>query len=285
VITLGSVDIPFLSRKVMFDSYLEDVFGKRYVLKQQFEITPQKSFQSLSFTDEHQALQFIRRLRAPHNFWQKSLHKTSRITFKHVKPVQLHAERQVSQLLYRKQLFIYELPNLSQNNSGSEKRSVEKNNGDKYTFSHSSSLLVAAPLDLVDINTKADAEKLIHEINPNKEQLEQIASELDIPKSASGDTAETTKLVVAAMVSKEVVVSVQKKLSIPPKPEKESEVVASDKPVALGPEAAVAVTAVVAVDPMSNINQKSQADTLKKASDEGKPFCEECEKAKKSSGE
>jgi len=264
----------------MFDSYLEDVFGKRYVLKQPFDITPQSSLTSLKFTSEGQAFSFICRLRGSQNFWQRTLSNIPCISAKQTNTKSNHSERQISQLLYRQQLFIYELAHFSKDSSDAYKRSVETSNGDKYTFSHASTLLVAAPLDLVDLNTKADAEKLLQEISPDDEQLEQIASELNIQKPASASSAVTKELIVAAIVSSEVVVSVQKKRARPPMPDKESATVAADKPVALGPEAAVTVSAAATVDAMSNINQKSQADTLKSASEDGKPFCEECEKAK-----
>jgi len=264
----------------MFDSYLEDLFGKRYVLKQPFDITPQSSLNSLEFTDEGQAFQFICRLRASHNYWQRTLSNIPSVSAKQTFVKSHSSERQISQLLYRKQLYIYELANFSRDSSDSNKRSVEVANGDKYTFSHASTLLVAAPLDLVDLNTKADAEKLLSEINPDDKQLDEIAKELNIEKPASASTAVTKELIVEAIVANEVVVSVQRKLARPPMPDKESATVAVDKPVALGPEAAVAVSAAVTVDAMSNINQKSQAETLKSASEDGTPFCEECEKAK-----
>jgi len=264
----------------MFDSYLEDVFGKRYVLKQPFDIASQGSLTSLKFTSEGQAFQFICRLRTSQNYWQRTISNIPSISAKQTNTKSNYSERQISQLLYRKQLFVYELANFSKDSADSYKRSVETGNGDKYTFSHASTLLVAAPLDLVDLNTKADAEKLLQDISPNDEQLEQIASELNIQKSASASSAVTKGLIVEAIVANEVVVSVQKKLASPPMPTEESTAAAVDKPVSLSPEATVTITAAAAVDPMSNINQKSQADTLKNASEDGKPFCEECEKAK-----
>ncbi len=267
----------------MFDSYIEDVFGKRYVLKQPFELSTQKSFKSLSFENEYQALQFLKRLRVPLNFWQRSLSKVSYLPSENVKSISQHAERQVSKLLYRNQISIYELENYSRDNTNSEKRTVEKSNGDQYTFSHVSTLLVAAPLDLININSKADAEKLLQDIDPDKEQLNQIAKEFKLTNIDGADSDTTSKLIVEAMVTQDVVVSVQKKLSIPPKPTIESDVTAADKPVSLAPESTLAVIAATATDIMSNINQKSQADTLKKASEDGQPFCEECENAKAAS--
>jgi len=264
----------------MFDSYIEDVFGKRYILKQQSELTTQQSFKPLRFTDESQAFQFLKRLRVPVDFWQRSVGRISHVPFENSKSANFQTERQVSKLLYRKQLSIFELQNFGKNSGDSQKRSVEQSNGDKYTFSHVSTLLVSAPLKLIDINSKADAEKLLQDLSPDNQQLNQIAKELNLSTLDNTDSAATSKLIVEAMVANDVVVSVQKKLASPPMPTKESEVAAADKPVALGPEAAVAVAAPVTVDAMSNVNQKSQAETLKKASEDGKPFCEECEKAK-----
>lgn len=264
----------------MFDSYLEDVFGKRYVLKQSSEITAKATLPSLRFTNQTHAFQFVQGLRVSQNYWQRAISRIPSISARLTCSNPYHSEQQISQLLHRKQLFIYELADFDRDSSNSSKRSVETANGDKYTFSHASTLLVAAPLDLIELNTKADVEKFLADISPNDKQLDQIASELKIEKPVSGGSAKTKELIAEALVASEVVVSVQKKLASPPMPTNESATLVVDKPVSLAPEATIAVAAAIVEDPMSNINQKSQADTLSKASEDGTPFCEECEKAK-----
>ncbi len=268
----------------MLNTYLQDKFGKRYILKTQSELVSKASFQAIPFKNESQAFQFIRQLRVPTNYWSRVTARISTAPISTIQVTQHQAERQVCKLLCRKQVSIYELVGFSSKGTGSQKRSFEKPNGDKVTFSHASTLLVASNIDVVDINTPAEAEKTIADLPSDKDELLALATSLQIQASATNSPEEIKSSIASSLVSKEVVVTVQPKLSIPPKPTQITDVIAADKPVELAPEAEPAIAAsIVAIDGLSNINQKSQAETLKKASEEGKPFCEECEAAKQES--
>lgn len=263
----------------MLDTYIEDTFGKRYVLKRLSDLSSNKSFKALNFSDESQAHQFINKLRTPQDYWLKTVTKLGTFSTRQNTPSKLHAERLISQLLCRKQLFIYELSVTNQSGSSAVKRSIKKASGDSYTFIPVSSLLIAQPRELVSISTKADAEKLLNELSPDEVKLKEIYKELNI--SSSGTGSRSTEELVTAIVSGEIVVAINKPLASPPARETETEVAAVDKPAELSPDAgSIAANQAAPADPMSNINQKPQADTLAKASEEGTPFCEECEKAK-----
>ena len=262
----------------MLDTYLEDTFGKRYVLKRQSDLTSQKSFKALNFSDESQAYQFVAKLRTPQGHWLKIISKLGSFSTHQNISANVRAERIISQLLCRKQISIYELA-LTDQTGSSIKCSIQKGNGDSYTFIPVSSLLIAQPRELVEINSTADAQKLLNELAPDGEKLKELSKELNI---ASAETSsQISKNLVTAIVTGEVVIAVNKPVASPPQREAETEIAAADKPAELSPNAgAVTVTHAELSDPMSNINQKPQADTLAKASEEGTPFCEECEKAK-----
>lgn len=263
----------------MLDTYIQDTFGKRYVIKRQSDLSSNKSFKALNFSDENQAYQFIHKLRTPQDYWLKTVSKLGTFSTRQNTPSKLHAERLICRLLCRKQLFIYELSGANQGGSSAVKRSIKKASGDTYTFIPVSSLLIAQPRELVNVNTKADAEKLLNELSPDEVQLKEIYKELNISSSDTG--SQSTEKLVAAIVSGDIVVAINKPLASPPTRETETEVATADKPAELSPDAGVVtVNQAAPADPMSNINQKPQADTLVKASDEGTPFCEECEKAK-----
>lgn len=265
----------------MFDSYIDDVFGKRYILKRQSDLTSQKSFKALSFSDENSAYQFLNRVRAPLDYWQKTLSKLGNTSPAKSRSTNLCAQHTVGSLLYRKQLFLFELDGNSQQNTSASKRSLPKSNGDTYVFSHVSSLLVAEPTEVITVHSKADAKKLINELSPSDEDLKQLTSELNISTQESQGGSATKNKLIEALVAGEIIVNVRKPLASPPERETETEVNTADKPAELGPDSgAVTVKQAAANDPMSDINQKSQAETLEKAAEDGKPFCEECEKAK-----
>lgn len=265
----------------MLNTYLHDKFGKRYILKKQSELVSNAAFQPMLFNNESQALQFVRQLKVPTGYWSKITAGISAAPITTIQNTQLKDERQICKLLCKKQVSIYELVGFSNTGSSSHKRSFEKSNGDKVTFSHASTLLVASNQGVVDVNSPADAEKAIADLPADKKELLALATSLNIQVSSVNSSEEIKQSISAALISKEVVVTIQPKLSIPPKPTQASEVIAADKPVALAPETeAAAITIVAAIDAMSNINQKSQAETLKSAAEEGKPFCEECEAAK-----
>ena len=216
----------------MLDTYLEDTFGKRYVLKRQSDLTSQKSFKALNFSDESQAYQFVAKLRAPQGHWFKIISKLGSFSTHQNISSKVRAERIISQLLCRKQIFIYELALTNQTGS-SIKRSVQKDNGDSYTFIPVSSLLVAQPREMVNIGTAEDAKKLLDELKPGENKLKELTKELDI--SIASTAPQATEKLVAAIVSGEVVVSINKPIASPPKRETDTGVTAADKPVGLGP--------------------------------------------------
>ena len=109
----------------MLDTYIEDTFGKRYVLKRQSDLTSQKSFTAMSFSDESQAYQFINKLRTPHDYCSKTISRLGTLSARKPSTSNLHAERIISQLLYRKQIFIYEVSASSLSNASAIKRSIQ----------------------------------------------------------------------------------------------------------------------------------------------------------------
>jgi len=265
----------------MFDSYIDDVFGNRYILKKQSDLTLQKSFSALNFADEMSAHHFISRLRAPLDYWQKLVTKAGYQTSSKTRSTSSEVVRLVSQLIYRKQLYLFELDSGLQGSSSPSKRSLSKNNGDTYVFSHVSSLLISQPREVVAVTDKKAAEKLIDELSPSPEQLNQISKELNISTLESRDSSVTKDRLVEALVAGDVVINLRKPLASPPQRQTETEVSAVDKPVELSPDAGtVSIKQDAANDPMSNIDQKTQAETLVKAAEEGTPFCEECAKDK-----
>jgi len=263
----------------MLETYIEDIFGKRYILKRQSDLNSQQSLKSLEFSDELNANRFLSKLRTPQDYWQKTISKLGRTASGNTQTSTHQAERLASQLLFKKQLFIFELKRSAGSSTSVSKRSLSKSNGDTYVFSHVSSMLVSLPREVLTLHNKEEAEKILNELNPDEKQLKQLAKELDIKTLESSGREATTEKLVGALVAGEIIINVRKPLASPPPRETDTSVSAADKPAELGPDAGtIAVKETATIDPVSNINQKSQADTLAKASEEGTPFCEECEK-------
>ncbi len=303
--------IKYRHREAMIEQKLEDTFGKRYIIKARRQSSEIKTSQPVTFSSEHQAYLFVRRLRAPYGYWDRTLYAvSSSIPLVNETSVTQNSAKQVSEHLYRKRMFVYELHDYSGTDTGVQKRSIEKSNGDKYTFNHPSSLLISNTLQPIKVANQAAAEALLSNIIQDKapspvasassndsktvksisekkgieksdEKINTLAQSLNLTtpnKGAANDVAISKQLIIEALVTGAVIVTEQKRLATPPKPAELLPATAADKPPTASSSAFVASSIPEVV---SKVNLKSQADTLIKAAEDAVPFCEECEKKAK----
>lgn len=263
----------------MLDTTLEDTFGKHYAIRQFQQSTPHNTLEPLDFAGISQAFSFISRLRVPHGYWLRTLSSIEKASLSsiHTKSTagRTGPEHRISEYLYQKRLFIYELVNSS---SDLSKRSIEHDNGDRYTFHHVSALLLSSTPQTHELRSESAAQALLSELPYSEKQLDELASALNLSPAQGGTSSET---IIAALTAGEIIVSKQPKLNAPAEPEVVSGTTRADKPMQASPPAAASPSSSPAAAPEeSPLDNKTQAATLEKAAVDGAPFCKECAKAK-----
>lgn len=256
----------------MLTTAIEDIFGNRYIVKQRHQITPSNQCVTpVSFSSILQATQFVKRLKTPVDFWKKLSVEPNNRRKANASP----AYENIAQQLVRGNYLVFELGNKELASQGYAAAAVEQPNGDRYTFAPASALLTAPAANTLETTSEKEAADALEKLGASDEQLEAIAKSLSItPANPSEGNLKAT--IVAALVAGQIVVIEQKKLSAPPKLPAESSVDSKDKPVELAPEAEAAPVQQEANE-KSTIDEPSQADTLRSASENAAALCEECE--------
>ncbi|HED35951.1 MAG TPA: hypothetical protein ENJ08_17280 [Gammaproteobacteria bacterium] len=270
----------------MLDLILKDTFGKYYIIKTSRQNTARGLLQALNFTDKNRAFSFACNLCVPHGYWRLILYSVERgnLSSIHAKSTsgRHSAEHRIAEYLYRRRVYIYELVNYSASKGSQGKRSFEQRNGDRYTFSHVSTQLLASAQQPIELDSEADIGKLLWDLSFNEKQLNELAQALNLVGAENTGGAQSRDLVIGAIMAGEIIVRHQPKPSTPPKPLELLEPTAADRPMQ-GPASSSATEPVAptAAAPPGNVpDPRTQAETLEKAAEDGVPFCEECEKAK-----
>ncbi|VAW73620.1 hypothetical protein MNBD_GAMMA10-1201 [hydrothermal vent metagenome] len=223
----------------MLDISLEDTFGKRYVIKTFQQNTHQGALQPLKFSDKNRAFSFVCGLRVPHGYWQRTLGSIERgsLSSFHCKSDsgQSSPEHRISQYLYYKRIYIYELVNSRAHKDAQGSRSFEQSNGDRYTFNHVSAQLLAGPHQYVALNSETDIADLLRELPCDERQLDELARSLDLGGTPGSGNGHSRARISAGIMAGEIIVSVRPKRVIPPEPVVLQALTAADRPMVVEP--------------------------------------------------
>lgn len=262
---------------------IKDNFGKHYALKTiRDPITP-SSLKAETFSDLEFTRIFVDGLDIPHDYWSSILESLN------IAPSQRSYQgrqilHQISELFLDGTIRLYPVKNLNSSENNVKNRAIKTSNNVTYTFSPASTLLTSSPREVKYFPNRRDAEKFLAELAPDEEKLKMLATELEVkaPKTASSNPTELSAAIATALVDRSVIVMVDR-VSSPPKVEKlESAPGPGSQVVDLPPASESAPAEPANDDSLVDDNQKSQAETLVQASEEGTPLCEVCEQAKAS---
>jgi len=290
----------------MLDLILKDTFSRRFLIKASRQNTAGGLLQPLKFTDKNRAFSLVCGLCVPHGYWSQTLHSIERgnLSSIHTKSTSGRdsAEHRIAQYLYHKRIYIYELVNYNLNKDNLSNRSFEQSNGDSYTFSHVSAQLLASTQQPIELQSESAIGRLLWSLSCNEKQLNELAQALDLGGAentggAQTGGAESRERIIAAILAGEVIVSLQPKVSTPPKPlelllptvadrsmqgppSSPADSVTEPASVTGSVAAGAATAAAIAAVPASIPDPRTQGEILEKAAEDGAPSCEECEKAR-----
>jgi hypothetical protein len=211
----------------MLNAYIiKDEFGQRYVLKTSAVHLAQSSFKAKSFWNSESTQSFVQKLNVTHAYWQGLLQQFSTVPSLHTLQRQ-QIEKHVSELLITGQIFLYPIANQKQDEHAPQKRAIKSSDNVTYLFAASSTLLTSTPREVKHFSSKKEADKFLKELATDDEKLKTIASELDIdvPTTASVNSAELYTAISTALAAGTVVVLVDRVSSAPSSTSSNSETV------------------------------------------------------------
>jgi len=211
---------------------LKDHFGQYYKIQTSKDKPAPLPLEAEVFRSNAQATQFINNLKAPISFWSKIVNSET-LLLKSISNEKLLKE-QVAELFSRGKIkaFKIDIPSLSQH--APEKRTVKDSNKNTHTFVPASSLLITNPREVKKFTNTAEANKYLKELSPKKEELQNLAKELDLPVTVADN--ELLALVAEGLAAGTIVVVVDR-YSAPPSSGAEADgAVHSDKDASKGPE-------------------------------------------------
>jgi len=199
---------------------IKDEFGQRYVLKTSAVHLAQSSFKAKSFWNSESTQSFVQKLNVTHAYWQSLLQQFSTVPSLHTLQSQLQSqqiEQHVSELLITGQIFLYPIANQKQDEHAPQKRAIKSSDNVTYLFAASSTLLTSTPREVKYFSSKKEADKFLKDLAPDDEKLKTIASELgiDVPTTASVNSAELYGAISKSLAAGTVVVLVDRVSSVP----------------------------------------------------------------------
>lgn len=218
----------------ILNSVLKNRFGKHYKVQLPHEMNTQLNLKSEIFWNEVSTRQFVKDLTAPEGYWREIVAKTdthsSSFTTQEI-------ESKVSELMLGGKIKLYpvDIPDIVEHPP--EKRVIKKQDAN-YRFASKSSLLISKPTEIKIFSNEKDAINFLREIGADDEELQTIASELNIElqSTASIDNSSARPAISKAMAAGDVVIIVDKTSSVPPSQQsKTTDYDTNNQDVGLGP--------------------------------------------------
>ncbi len=208
---------------------LSDNFGRLYRLLTPRDTRPHTALQAERFFSETQALRFLRQLTVPHGFWHH-IQQRAALEFN---PVSNENQllKQLSQMLYRGRIQVYHVDEV--NSPATRSMAFTDESKTRYAIKPVSHLLIKREKEILHFSDEQEARTFIEESGLDEKQLNELIQENKLPRGKS-----VTHTVAAALVSGELVVTVDRFSHAPPLPTDSTDASALhiDKYVPLGPE-------------------------------------------------
>jgi len=235
------------------------------------------SVKSETFTDKNTAFHFVMNLQVPLFFWENFAQGNSFFSYSNWKNTNPHAtiEHYIAQALMQGSVQAYKTASVSELNESRQLRSFKDADGKKFELQPATSVLANMAVDAKSVRSEASAAQIIQDLGITAESAQSINKSFNLPAGNTG-SVETLK---AALISGDVVLTQKPEALKPPSGGEFVEAVIESK-AAEAPPPAATPTESQATTASPTRAENATADALTKASEEGTPFCEECEKAK-----
>ncbi|MCW8935131.1 MAG: hypothetical protein OQK98_10440 [Gammaproteobacteria bacterium] len=218
---------------------VKDHFGQYYKIQTSKDKPAPLSLESEVFRSKTQAAQFINNLTAPISFWSRIVNSETLILKSISNEKQLKEE--VAELFNRGKIKAFKIDISSSSDHPPEKRTVTDSNKNNHTFTPVSSLLISNPKEIKKFSNKTEAEKYLNELSADKDQLKNIAQELNL--GAGGSDSEVLSSITTSLESGLVVIVVDR-YSAPPSTKSDSDgTVRGDQDASKASSAAVITSA------------------------------------------
>ena len=268
-----------LLNKMLTSQVFKSRVGLHYTLRlagKGFSALP-ISVKSETFTDKNTAFHFVMNLQVPLFFWENFAQGNSFFSYSNWKNTNPHAtiEHYIAQALMQGSVQAYKTASVSELNESRQLRSFKDADGKKFELQPAASLLANMAVDAKSVRSEASAAQIIQDLGITAESAQSINKSFNLPAGNTG-SVETLK---AALISGDVVLTQKPEALKPPSGGEFVEAVIESK-AAEAPPPAATPTESQATTASPTRAENATADALTKASEEGTPFCEECEKAK-----
>ncbi len=194
----------------MYQNIIKHQFGQHYTVQHARRVKPGLRLEPVHFNNPQQAINFLRQLKVPHDYWEyllKGYHRQSSAQ----KTVDIH--QQASELLIQGKLLLFPVKPLDPASNAPHKVTIKQGNT-FYRFSDASFLLLSNPAEIKRFGSQEEAEAFISELAPDNEKLQNIAQELGITVSNVGE-AELGRRIAEQLVSGKAIIIVDKTSSAP----------------------------------------------------------------------
>ena len=268
-----------LLNKMLTSQVFKSRVGLHYTLRlagKGFSALP-ISVKSETFTDKNTAFHFVMNLQVPLFFWENFAQGNSFFSYSNWKNTNPHAtiEHYIAQALMQGSVQAYKTASVSELNESRQLRSFKDADGKNFELQPAASLLANMAVDAKSVRSEASAAQIIQDLGITAESAQSINKSFNLPAGNTG-SVETLK---AALISGDVVLTQKPEALKPPSGGEFVEAVIESK-AAEAPPPAATPTESQATTASPTRSENATADALTKASEEGTPFCEECEKAK-----
>ena len=268
-----------LLNKMLTSQVFKSRVGLHYTLRlagKGFSALP-ISVKSETFTDKNTAFHFVMNLQVPLFFWENFAQGNSFFSYSNWKNTNPHAtiEHYIAQALMQGSVQAYKTASVSELNESRQLRSFKDADGKKFELQPAASLLANMAVDAKSVRSEASAAQIIQDLGITAESAQSINKSFNLPAGNTG-SVETLK---AALISGDVVLT-QKPEALKPSSGGEFVEAVIESKAAEAPPPAATPTESQATTASPTRAENATADALTKASEEGTPFCEECEKAK-----
>lgn len=285
----------------MFTSQVvKDLVGQHYIICLRHFSMQNKALIPEKFINAFASFQFIQQLQVPLGFWESIASTDSFFGLQNWQNSHPHSniEHYAAEALVNRMVQVYKTDISLVSNQQRKNDSVKDEFGRTYQFQSAANLLLLNSVDKKSIQNKTQAQAFINQLNLSTEEMTEFNQSYNL--ASTGEPAETLQ---AALISGDVVVTIQPEMrksqkateyievannvaESAPTPISDTELTASESSPTSEP-----ATAEESTSPNQNQEQsstetntplrddKSSADVLKSSAEEGTPFCEECEKS------
>jgi len=265
--------------------------GQYYTLRLTNNSVQLNSLKAESFSDINAATQFVHSLQVPLFFWENLAQGNTFFSFSNWKNANPWAsiEDYIAQTLVQGSVQAYETASISELTQSRQARSFKDSSGKSFELQPATALLVDATAEVKPVNDNASAIKILQDLDITAQSAESINASLNL----SANSGTSIEVLTSALVKGDIVLTQQAEA---PKPESTGDFVdavfqaaktAEEPPPPAEDTSSSPAESKNSSAPQENTSKeptvrddKTTADVLTKAAEDGTPFCEECEKAK-----